>query len=111
MATLCSVIIGFVHNRASELRGCGMRVHFKFLTGCATALSMAAATLSAAGPQQQIQLTKVQGVEPDGTTPLHRAAQRNDLGTAERLVRAGADVNAANRYGVTPLSLACVNGD
>ena len=88
-----------------------MRVRFKFLTGCATTLSMAVATLSAAGPQQQIQQTRVQSVEPDGTTPLHRAAQRSDFGTAERLVRAGANVNAANRYGVTPLSLACVNGD
>jgi len=72
---------------------------------------MAAATHSAAGPQQQMQQPKVQSVEPDGTTPLHRAAQRNDLGTAERLVRTGANVNAANRYGVTPLSLACVNGN
>ena len=87
-----------------------MRMRVRFLPGCAVALSMAAATLSAAGPRQQMQQPKVQSVEPDGTTPLHRAAQRNDLDTAERLVRTGANVNAANRYGVTPLSLACVNG-
>ena len=30
---------------------------------------------------------------------------------ADRLIRAGADVKAANRYGVTPLSLACINGN
>lgn len=47
---------------------------------------------------------------PDGTTALHQAAHRNDLEAAERLVRAGADVKAANRYGVTPLTLACTNG-
>jgi ankyrin repeat protein len=84
-------------------------MRIKFLPGCAVVLSMAAATFSAAEPQQ-VQ-AKAESVEPDGTTPLHRAAQRNDLSTAERLVRAGAKVNAANRYGVTPLSLACINGD
>ena len=30
---------------------------------------------------------------------------------AELLLRAGANVKAANRYGVTPLSLACTNGN
>lgn len=39
------------------------------------------------------------------------AAYRDDLKTVESMVRAGADVNAPNRYGVTPLSLACTNGD
>ena len=37
-------------------------------------------------------------------------AQQDDLETAKLLVQAGAAVNAANRYGVTPLSLACTNG-
>ena len=36
--------------------------------------------------------------------------QADDLKEARSLVRAGADVRAANRYGVTPLSLAAVNG-
>ena len=49
--------------------------------------------------------------EPDGTTPLHRAVHRNDLKAAEALIRAGADVNAVNRYGVPPLSLAATNGN
>src|SRR3954469_5500318 len=51
------------------------------------------------------------GIEPDGTTPLHRAVFNDDLKAAEQLVRGGADVKAANRYGVTPLSLACTNGN
>jgi ankyrin repeat protein len=48
--------------------------------------------------------------EPDGTTPLHVAAQRDDVAIADLLVRAGANVKAATRYHVTPLSLACTNG-
>jgi ankyrin repeat protein len=49
-------------------------------------------------------------VRADGTTALHWAAHRDDLETAELLIGAGADLNAANHYGVTPLSLACTNG-
>jgi uncharacterized protein len=47
----------------------------------------------------------------DGSAPLHQAAYSDDLETVARLVREGADVNAVNRYGVTPLSLACTNGN
>ena len=43
---------------------------------------------------------------PDGTTPLHLAVRSNDLPAVERLLRGGANPNAANRYGITPLSLA-----
>jgi ankyrin repeat protein len=49
--------------------------------------------------------------EPDGTSALHRAVDRDDLQAAKTLLQAGADAKAANRYGVTPLSLACTNGD
>ena len=48
---------------------------------------------------------------PDGTTDLHRAISVNDTARAEALIRAGADVNATNRYGVTPLSLAAASGN
>jgi ankyrin repeat protein len=48
--------------------------------------------------------------EADGTTILHWAVQRDDLATADLLIRAGASAKAANRYGVTPLYLACTNG-
>ena len=47
----------------------------------------------------------------DGMTALHWAAYLDDLETAKLLVKAKADVKAANRYGVTPLSLACTNGN
>jgi ankyrin repeat protein len=49
--------------------------------------------------------------QADGATPLHWAAYRDDLETADLLIRAGAHVNAANNYGVTPLALACANGE
>jgi uncharacterized protein len=48
--------------------------------------------------------------EADGTTALAWAARMNDVDLADRLLRAGAKVDATNRYGVTPLYLACVNG-
>src|ERR1700761_6386018 len=52
----------------------------------------------------------VNEAEDDGTTALQWAARLNDLELADRLLQAGANVNAANRYGVTALYLACVNG-
>jgi ankyrin repeat protein len=48
--------------------------------------------------------------QPDGTTALHWAVNHNDLETADLLIRAGAKVTTATRYGVTPLYFACVNG-
>ena len=45
-----------------------------------------------------------------GTTALAWAAHWDDLGTADLLIQAGANVNAATDYGVTALSLACTNG-
>jgi ankyrin repeat protein len=50
-------------------------------------------------------------VEPDGTTALHWAVRRGDAAEVERLLAAGADASARNRYGVTPLSLAAEAGD
>ena len=47
--------------------------------------------------------------QPDGATALLWTAQWNHLPTAV-LIRAGADVNAANAYGVTPLYFAATNG-
>ena len=47
----------------------------------------------------------------DGTSALHWAAEQDDLEKASLLVKSGADVKAVNRYGVTPLSLACTNGN
>ena len=47
----------------------------------------------------------------DGTTALHRAVSVGDIAKVDALVRAGADVNAVNRYGATPLSLAAADGN
>ena len=47
--------------------------------------------------------------EPDGTTALHWATRADEVAIARMLVGAGANANAANRYGVTPLSLAADN--
>ena len=46
----------------------------------------------------------------DGTTALHWASYRDDLESADLLIRAGANVNAANDLGVTPLWTATQNG-
>lgn len=46
----------------------------------------------------------------DGTTALHWASYRDDLERADQLIRAGANVNAANDLGATPLWLASQNG-
>src|SRR5581483_1753076 len=48
--------------------------------------------------------------DPDGTTPLDWAVRHDDLGSADALIKAGADVKAVNRYGVTPIYLAALNG-
>jgi ankyrin repeat protein len=54
--------------------------------------------------------TFAQAPGADGTTPLHIAVRSNDLPAVERLLRGGANPNAANRYGITPLSLAAESG-
>jgi ankyrin repeat protein len=48
--------------------------------------------------------------QPDGTTALHWAVERDDLDLTDVLLRAGARVAAPTREGVTPLQLAAVNG-
>jgi uncharacterized protein len=46
----------------------------------------------------------------DGSTPLHWAAYRDEHAKVEQLIRAGANVNAANDVGATPLWAASMNG-
>src|SRR5438105_9099398 len=52
----------------------------------------------------------VNAAEGDGTTALHWASYRDDVETADLLIRAGAKVNTANDLGATPLWAACQNG-
>ena len=49
----------------------------------------------------------VNAVQADGTTALHWAADREAIEIIQLLIRAGANVKATNRYGATPLWLAC----
>lgn len=42
---------------------------------------------------------------------LPEAVEKEDLAQVSELIRQGANVKAANRYGVTPLSIACTNGN
>src|SRR5713101_5323209 len=44
--------------------------------------------------------------QSDGATALHWAVHWDDLETADLLIAAGANVNATNDYGVSPLFLA-----
>jgi len=46
-----------------------------------------------------------------GVPPLLHAVESDDAAEVERLVRAGADVNAMSRYRVTPLSIATLRGN
>ena len=52
----------------------------------------------------------VNGREEDGTTALHWAVRANDAELVASLLRAGANANATNRYGIMPLWLAATNG-
>ena len=49
--------------------------------------------------------------QADGMTALHWAVHHDEVDTAKRLLVAGANAKAENRYGVAPLSLACTNGN
>ena len=69
-----------------------------------------------AGDHQAIgALLKTRGIDVnaaqvDGTTALHWAAHGGDVDTVNRLLAAGAGVQAVNRYGITPLWLAAEDG-
>ena len=47
----------------------------------------------------------------DGSTALHWAVQKDALELVDLLIGAGANIKAENRFHVTPLSLACTNGN
>ena len=70
--------------------------------------AVVAALLDAAGGPDGID---VDAAQPDGATALHWAAYHDDLQTARRLADTGASAAVANDLGVTPLALACGNGN
>ena len=53
----------------------------------------------------------VNGAQVDGTTALHWAVYHDDVEAVRLLVRARANANAVNSYGVPPLALASTNGN
>jgi ankyrin repeat protein len=58
------------------------------------------------------QKADVNGAQGDGTTALHWAAFNDDLDLVKLLLAAGAKVMAATREGaITPIFMACTNGD
>src|SRR4051812_14181259 len=57
------------------------------------------------------QHVSVAATAPDGFTALHEAVRFDNVEIADLLIAEGADVSAANRYNITPLSLACANGN
>ena len=50
-------------------------------------------------------------LDTEGSTALHYAVRNRNQEAAKLLIDAGAAVNEANRYHITPLSLACDSGD
>ena len=50
-------------------------------------------------------------MEADTTSPLHWAVYRDDVVEADKLLRGGAVVDAANREGITPLAMASLQGN
>jgi ankyrin repeat protein len=76
-------------------------------TGRRSVLGVLLAAFSTAGLLAQ---TTADTTPPDGLTPLHQAVRQNDLKTVDALIKKGADVKAATRYGVTPIAIAALNG-
>jgi uncharacterized protein len=57
------------------------------------------------------QKVNVNLAEADGTTALHWAVEQEDFDLVDRLIKAGAKVNAQNDYGATPMSEAALSGN
>ncbi|MEZ6137173.1 MAG: ankyrin repeat domain-containing protein [Pirellulaceae bacterium] len=53
----------------------------------------------------------VNAAQVDGMTALHWSVWREDVALTERLLAAKAQVNQPNRYGITPLAIACTSGN
>jgi uncharacterized protein len=58
-----------------------------------------------------LQKADVNAPQIDGTTALHWAVEADDLELTDLLIRAGANVSAANKVGAMPLLLATINGN
>jgi ankyrin repeat protein len=93
----------------SRLRAAGWTSRQRLIIGALVlALTTAGATLAAS---QRGNSGGQDSSNPDGTTALHQAVRNNDLPTVETLIKRGANVKAATRYGITPMNLAAMNGN
>jgi ankyrin repeat protein len=103
----------------------GPRKQLTTTASCALALSLITSVGAAGAEMSLVQAVKAGDrnavrtllkrgpadvAEADGTTALHWAVRADDLETARLLIRAGANVKATNRHGMTPLALAALNG-
>ena len=96
------------------------------LTWLVTAALLLAVGLDAAGDPRLVEAAKsqnwtlvqsllkqridVNGAQPDGATALHWAVYWDAPDGVDRLIRAGARVNASNELGATPLWIAASEG-
>jgi ankyrin repeat protein len=85
-------------------------MYTKHVLAACVLVVVSAVSAAAAGATPAI-VDAARNGDADGTTALHWAARAGNLEAATLLVRAGAKVNLANRYGVTALPLAARNGD
>ena len=80
-------------------------LHTVLVLSAATASLDLVAAQSVQKPPQQV------AGSASSQTPLLRAVEREDIAEVTRLLRAGADVKAVNRYGVAALTLACARAN
>jgi uncharacterized protein len=100
--------------KARVLSGCLLAFSAVVLNAAAPDAPLADAAMAADSTAMRSLLNRkvdVNVAQADGTTALHWAARHDDLEIASLLIRAGANVKAANRFGITPLALACTNGN
>lgn len=81
------------------------------IAGAATTLVDAVRKHDAAAIRQLLRQKVDVNTRAGDATALHWAVRGNDAGIVDLLLSAGADTNAANDYGVTPIMLACTNGN
>lgn len=96
-----------------SLRGLGLLalpLMAQSLSAAAPALADAVERQDSAAIRRLLADPAAAAPQADGTTALHWAARHDDVGTARALLAAGADANAVNRYGLSPLALAATNG-
>ena len=94
--------------------GCCVLVLLSAITVSAATSELADAAMRRNGEAVRSLLQRkadVNAPQIDGTTALHWAVRLDDLDTADLLIRAGANVSAANRAGATPMQLAALNGN